>query len=93
MPNQTFRLALTFAMVAPLVAGGAVAAQPYAPSPGAPVGQIRVSIDASDGFATRLVCLTPSKYGTALVPRETVPRRICLSEREWAARHVRFAED
>ena len=93
MPIPTFNLALNLAMVAPLAAGSAVAAQRHPVSPAAPPAQIRVSIDASDGFATRLVCLTPSKYGTALVPRETVPRRICLSEREWAARHVIFADE
>lgn len=93
MPNTTFRLALSLAMVAPLAAGSAVAAQPHPVSPAASPAPIRVSIDVSDGFATRLVCLTPSKYGTALVPKTTVPRRICLSEREWALRHVVFADE
>lgn len=93
MPTTTFHLALSFAMVAALAAGSAVAAQPHPVSPAAPPAQVRVSIDVSDGLATRLVCLTPSTYGTALVPKETVPRRICLSERDWAARHVVFADD
>lgn len=93
MPNTTFPGALSVAIVTLLTSGSAVAEQRHPPVPTAPTGQIRVSIDVSDGFATRLVCLTPSKYGASLVPEATVPRRICLSERDWAARHVVFADE
>ena len=92
MPIQIFT-ALGFVVAMTLPVSSAVAAQPRPLAPGETPAQILVTIDVTDGFSTRLLCLTPSKYGTSLVPQATVPRRTCLSEREWAARHVRFADD
>lgn len=93
MPHTIFRVPIGFGMVTTIMAGIAVAAPPQPPITSAPPAQIRVTIDVINGFSSRLLCLTPSEHGTALVPPAMVPRRTCRSERDWAARHVLFADE
>ncbi len=93
MPQTTFRALLGFATLSTTAAGIAAAASPPPLIPSSPSAQIRVTIDAIDGFSGRLLCLTPSEHGAALVPAAIVPRRTCLSGRDWAARHVILADE